>query len=242
MSLVSGNNLFSILCVGLFLLVFVVLIVITLVQSGKRKKALLENAHQLGFTPQSKPDPELLTRLNKLYFPAKVEKLSNLARKIFGDETYYLFDCQTSNSNQTSDTNGNSSLEYANFAILSPHLDLPPFMLITRLPSMPGALEGMLENLIVMAAARAGLQEYQAVSPEFSLKYMLFTRDDPRCEKVFTNEVLAWIAHQEQLVVRGEDDLLIYNRYEFRRIGNVAANKLADLVQEARQLCDWLVK
>lgn len=93
MSLGSGNNLFSILCVGLFLLVFAVLIVISIVYSRKRKKAYLESARQLGFTPQNKPDQELLTRLNNLYAPAKVERLKNLSRKEFGDETYYLFDC-----------------------------------------------------------------------------------------------------------------------------------------------------
>lgn len=115
-------------------------------------------------------------------------------------------------------------------------------MLITRSPSIPGALEGMLENFIGAAATRAGLQEYQNVSPEFSLKYMLFTKEDPRTEKVFSSEVLAWIAQHEQVVARGEDDLFIYNRYDLRRGGKADANKLADLIQEARQFCDWLVK
>lgn len=233
--------LISVLCIGLFLLVFVVLIVVAIVSASKRKQQVSDAASHLGFSPLAEADPELLSRLTALYRPYPVRKVSNAFRKPFGNETYYIFDCQTDNPSSNTDVETTSSNEFGNIGILSPYLDLPAFMLMPRFPAMPMGLSGMLENLLSLAALNAGLNEYTLVTPAFSGKYMLFVKEDARVEKVFTNEVQDWIARQEQLVARGENDFLLYNRYNLRLKNNKEVRQLSDLMDGARQLCDFLV-
>jgi len=238
----GSNGIFSFVCIGLFVLVFAVLLLITIVQTQKRKKGLLESTRVLGFVSQAKPDPELLAGLNKIYAPAHVEKLLSLSCKDFGSETYYLFDIQTSKLDQNAESSSEGSTEYANIAVLSPHLDLPPFIMMARITAMPGMLAGMVENLIRSAVARAGLEEYQNVTPEFNLKYMLFTKNDARNEIVFSEAMLTWVAQQEQIVARGEGDLFIYNRFDLQHGQKTDASKLNESFKGARAFCDWVVK
>ncbi len=236
-----SNAFISILCIGLFMLVFIVLLVVALVSSSKRKKQLGDAVAQLGFTSMAEPDADLLARLTTLYAPYPVRKVSNAYRKPFGSETYYIFDCQTDNPSSNTDGETSSSNEFGNIGIISSYLNLPSFMLIPRFPAMPMGLGGMLENLLTMAAANAGLTEYSLVTPDFSSKYMLFVKEDERVEKVFSPEVQDWIARQEQLVARGENDFLLYNRYNLRMKNNKEVRQFSDLMDGARQLCDFLV-
>jgi hypothetical protein len=200
------------------MLVFIVLLVVALVSSSKRKKQLGDAAVQLGFTAMAEPDADLLARLTTLYAPYPVRKVSNAYRKPFA-----------------------SSNEFGNIGIISSYLNLPSFMLIPRFPAMPMGLGGMLENLLTMAAANAGLTEYSLVTPDFSSKYMLFVKEEERVEQVFTPEAQDWIARQEQLVARGENDFLLYNRYNLRMKNNKEVRQFSDLMDGARQLCDYLV-
>lgn len=236
-----SNVFVSILCIGLFMLVFIVLLIVALVSASKRKKEVGDAAAQMGFTALTNPDPELMARLTTLYQPYPVRKVSNAYRKPFGSETYYIFDCQTDNPSSNTEGETSNNNEFGNVGILSPYLNLPSFMLIPRFPAMPMGLSGMLENLLSMAAINAGLSEYTVVTPDFSSKYMLFVREDERVEKVFTPEVQDWIARQEQLVARGENDFLLFNRYNLRMKNNKEVRQLSDLMEGARQLCDFLV-
>ncbi|MCX5657399.1 MAG: hypothetical protein NTZ48_04140, partial [Candidatus Omnitrophica bacterium] len=149
------------------------------------------------------------------------------------------FDCTTSNQSNSSGSTSSADSEYHNVAILSPHLDLPSFLLITRI-SAPGPFGGMLDSLIASGATRAGFIEWQSVPPDFDLKYMLYIKENPRVEKVFTEQVLSSIAKTEHVVARGNGRLLVFNHFDSRRGGKVEANVLADLIQQARQFCDWL--
>ncbi len=231
----------SMLCIGFFVLVFVVLMVVSIVSARKRKQQVSAAATHLGFSPLAEADPELLSRLSSLYRPYPLRKVSNVFRKPFGNETYYIFDCQTDNPSRNTDVETTSSNEFGNVGIVSPALDLPAFMLMPRFPAMPMGLSGMLENLLSLAAINAGLSEYTLVTPAFSARYMLFVKEDARVEKVFTNEVQDWIARQEQLVARGENDFLLYNRYNLRLKNNKEVRQFSELVDGARQLCDFLV-
>lgn len=232
---------FPILCVGLFAVVFAVILVVALTSAAKRKKEIGDAAAQLGFTPLAEADGELVARLTKLYAPYAVHKVSNLYSKPFGSETYYLLDCQTENPTRNSEGETSANSEFANVGVLSPALDLPPFMLMPRLPSMPAGLSGVLENLISLAASSAGLHEYDLVTPEFNSKYQLFVKEDARNEKVFSQPTLDWIARQEQIVARGVDDFLLFNRYNLRMKIKKEAGQLNGLAEGARQLCDFLV-
>lgn len=236
-----STALFSILCIGLFMLVFIILLVVVLVSASKRKKQVGDAAAQMGFSPLPEADADLLAHLTALYAPYPVRAVRNVYRKPFGSETYYIFDCQTDNPSSNTEGETSNNNEFGNIGILSPYLDLPSFMLMPRFPAMPMGLSGMLENLLSMAAMNAGLSEYTLVTPDFSSKYMLFVKEEERVEKVFTPEVQDWIARQEQLVARGENDFLLYNRYNLRMKNNKEIRQFSDLMEGARQLCDFLV-
>ncbi|MPM33185.1 hypothetical protein SDC9_79754 [bioreactor metagenome] len=236
-----SNAFVSILCIGLFMLAFIVLLIVALVSASKRKKEVGDAASQMGFNPLPEPDAELLAHLTNLYAPYPVRKVSNAYRKPFGSETYYLFDCQTDNPGRNSEQESSSNNEFGNIGIISPYLDLPSFMLLPRFPAMPMGLSGMMENLLSMVAQDSGLSEFSVVTPAFSSKYMLFVREDERVEKVFTPEVQDWIARQEQLVARGENDFFIFNRYTMRMKNGKETSQLSELLESARHLCDFLV-
>lgn len=235
------NATIPLFCIGSFLLVFLALLVFALVTARQRKQEVADAAAQLGFTPLTDGGAELLDRLAKLHRPQSVRKVYNVYSKPFGSETYYIFDSQVDTPHQNSDSETGTNSEYGNIGVLSPYLDLPSFMLIPRFPGMPGGLGGIMDGFMMMAATRAGLTEFTLVTPEFSSKYQLFVKVDARNEQVFSETVLDWIARQDQIVARGEDDFLLYNRYNLRMRNKKETRQISELVEGARQLCDFLV-
>lgn len=241
MNIGNDNGLIALICVGFFAIVVVVLLVLSGISTKKRRQALAGVISQTGFTPQAQPDADFMAALAALYAPSKIAKVSNLARKLFGDENYYLFDVTSITPSYSSNSTSSSNVEYSNVGILSPHLDLPPFMLMMRVAA-PGRLGGMLDNLLVMGAANNGFHELTGVTTAFQINYMLFVKDDVSAREVFTDPVLDRIALLDRVVARGEGRLLIFNRFEVRTSGKLDANGMAQQVTTARQLCDLLVK
>lgn len=236
----NGDGSFGLICFGSIVLVVAVFLVVSAISAKNRKKKMLGMIGQLGFTSQPQPDADFTAALAALYAPSRVQKVSNLARKLFGDENYYLFDVTTLTPQTSSESAGSSSTEYSNVGILSPHLNLPPFLLMQRM-SAPGKLGGMIDNLLVFGAMNAGFHELKQVTTAFQLNYMLFIKDDARAAEVFTDQVLDRIAMLDHVIARGEGRLLVFNRFEVRNNGKLDENGLAQQVQLARQLCDMLV-
>lgn len=237
----NGNGSGGLIAVILFAVLMVVLIVIGVSYSKRRKKRLLEIYSRLGFTLQAQPDADFMLALSAVYAPDRARKVSNLARKSFLDERYYLFDLTTSPSGYRSGSSESSNVEYSNVGIFSPGLSLPSFMLITHIAA-PGRIGGMLDNMITAGAMSAGFYKMQGAPTAFDLNYMLFVKDEIRAREVFSDQVLNRIAMLDSVVARGEGKLLIFNRFTIRNGGKVSDTMLAQQVDEARQMCEWLTE
>ncbi len=238
----SNNGMIALICVGGFVLVICVILLLSVLQSGKRRKGFASAVAGLGFVPQQKADVELLAQLQAVYAPAKVNKVTNIATRLVGDEHYYIFDCTyitpSTYSNQSSSS---SATEFNNLAVLSPHLDLPPFILLCRMKA-PGALAGLADRVLTMGAASAGFKEYLEVPTVFQMNYMLFVNDDPRVKDAFTDTLLTQIGMMDSVVGRGAGQLLIVNRFNLRASSKLDPAQLSEQVTLAKQLTDWLVK
>jgi len=245
--LISGNDngMIALICVGGFMLVICLILLLSAFQTRKRRKGFAEAAARLGFAAQAKADVELLGKVQEVFQRSRVTKVSNVAAKLVGDEHYYLFDVSyTSPSFSSSPSTSHSSsstTEYNNVGVLSPHLDLPPFALLSRTKA-PGALAGIADNFFAMAAASAGLKEYREVPTVFQMNYMLFVNDDPRVKDAFTDTLLTQIGMMEGVLARGSGQLLVVNNSNLRTTGKLDEGKLLEQVNLARQLTDMLVK
>jgi hypothetical protein len=237
----SNNGIIALICVGGFVLVIGSLILFSAFQAQKRKKGFAEVVLQLGFKPLLQVDVELLALLQQMYAPSKVNKVRNLAVKPVGDERYFLFDITYTSPQYSSENSTSTTTEYNNVAIISQYLDLPPFILMTRIKA-PGGLGGMADNMLVYAASRAGFTEYKETPTVFEMNYMLFVKDDPRVKTAFTEQLLSQMGMLESVVGRGEGKLLLLNRFDLRGSNKLDAVTLAEQVTLLRQVTDWLVK
>lgn len=238
----DGNGLIALICVGGFFLVFLIILVLSVIQKQKRKAAFGIVVTQLGFRAQPQADAEFLSHLQKLYEPAQVKKVSNVAVKLVGDERYFLFDITyTSTRMSSNDSEPSINTENNNVAVLSPYLDLPPFILMNRIKA-PGALAGMADGVLSYAASAAGFREYKEVPTVFEMNYMLFIKDDPRLETAFSDQLLNQLGLLDGVVGRGLDKLLVLNRFDLRGSNKLDAVKMAEQVTLLRQVTDWLVK
>jgi hypothetical protein len=235
----------ALICVGVFFLVVVVLLLLSLGQTSRRRKGFAAAVTGLGFAPQSKPDVELLARVQEVFQRSKVMKISNVAEKLFGDERYFIFDCMYTSPSYTSSPStshsSSSMTEYNNVAVISPHLDLPPFVILSRTKA-PGALAGIADNVLAMAAASAGLREYSEVPTVFQMNYMLFINDETRARETFTDALLNQIGMMDGVIARGCGQCLVVNHFTLRTTGKWDSGKLSEQVALARQMTDLLVK
>jgi hypothetical protein len=237
----NDNGMIALLCVGGFFVIICFFLLLSAFQAQKRKKGFTAAVAQLGFTPQPQADADLLSQLGQLYAPAKVNKVKNTAVRLLGDEKTYLFDITYTSPRYSSSSSSSMTTEFNNVAVYSPHLDLPPFILMNKM-KMPGALEGMAEGVLTYAAANAGFKEYTDAPTVFQMNYMLFVKDDPHTSTAFTDELLNRIGLLDGIVARGEDHLLVINRFDLRGSSKLDEVKLSEMVTLARQFCDWLVK
>ena len=232
-----GNESSSIICIGIFFLVFMVALIFILISAHKRKQALLGILDDVGFVIQPEAAPKLLEKLQPLYGPTRVEKVGMVAVKLIGDEMFYLYDCTTGNSQKSySRTRNSSSTEYSNLAVISPHFKLPSFILINR-TSAPGNIGSMIDDLLIMQARSIGYAEWQYCSPAFNIKFILLSKSEERMLETFTTEVQERIIEMGDVLARGEDDTLVFNRNEIRRGVKLDAAQLADYIQDAREFC-----
>ncbi len=238
----DGNALIALICVGGFFLVFLILMLLSVIQKRKRKTALGTIVTQLGFQVQPRADAEFLRHLQKLYEPSQVKKVSNVAVKLVGDEWYFLFDITyTSPRMSSSDSYPSISTENNNVAVLSPHLDLPPFILMNRIMA-PDVLGGIPDRVLSYTATAAGFREYKEVPAVFEMNYKLFIKDDPRLATAFPDQLLNQLGLLDNVVGRGLDKLLVLNRYDLRGSDKLDAVKMAEQVALLKQVTDWLVR
>jgi len=224
-------------CVGFFLLVFVVLLIIALRLNNKRKKQLTSVANQFNFSPLAALPPEIMEALKTLYIPSRVTQIKNIYSHLFGDETYYLLDIYSRSSAFSNEEN----METASLAVHSPHLDLPNFLLYYRVQA-PGKLGGWIDSLVQNAMMQSALRSYQDVPPDFDLKYGLYTPDIEAAARFFTPELLSQIASIDGIYARGQGSLLVLTNQAVQKGGALDEASFTQYLQNARALCDLFAR
>ncbi|HWQ45847.1 MAG TPA: hypothetical protein VN376_03210 [Longilinea sp.] len=233
------SNSLSPVCIVIFILVIVVAFIAAMIYSKKRGKSAASAAQQVGFVNESKPDIALMERLEEIFQPSKVNRVEYLGKRVEGDELIYIFDIMTSSPRyyQRQRSSGNS--EYRTVAVISPHLNLPPFLLVGRV-NAPAFVGNAINDMMDMGASMAGYTEVENIPPAFSLNYSLYVKEDVRNNAVFTDTVLTQIAQVPLMVARGMGDTLVFNTMDARRGIVMDANAIAAHVTKAIQLVRWL--
>lgn len=239
MSIHFDSESLSPFCVGAFLLVFVVLLIIALSSNAKRKKQVDATARQFGFTRLAAPPPELMTALSSAFVPSAVSRVKNVYRRIYGDEQVYLLDIYSRSASYGNDNE--ESVDTSSLATLSPHLDLPPFILFHRIQA-PGKLGGLLDSIVEKTLAQSMLKSFQDVPPEFDINYALYTLDDAAAFQFFTPEILTRIASMEGIYARGQGRLLVVSSQALRQGAKLDSTSFASYLETARNLCDLMVR
>jgi hypothetical protein len=239
MSIQFDSNSFGLVCFGAFFLLFFVLLIVGLAYSRKRRLAVNEFARQSGFVAEKSANPEFVEKLREVYAPVQLLRVSNVSKKIEEDKILYLFDVSTRGENMSHNSGSDTSSEQDNIAIESPHLNLPPFMLISRVP-IPAFLEAKVENLIDFGIAQMGYTLWQNIPPSFDAGYQLFVKTDPRVESLFTDAVLTKIAGLGALAIRGNGRVLIYKTQQVSQTSRGATDNFQRSVQSVEQLADIL--
>ena len=226
-------------CIGAFLLVFVVLLIIGLRSNAKRKQQIEAIARQFGFTPLPTPPPELMSALSSAFVPSTVARVKNVYRRIYGDEQVFLLDIYSRSASYGNDNE--ESVDNSSLVTLTPHLDLPPFILFHRIQA-PGKLGGLLNSLLEKTLAQSMLKNFQDVPPEFDINYALYTLDDAAAAQCFTPEILTRIASMQGINARGQGRLLVVSSQVLRQGGKLDSASFSIYLETARSLCDLLVK
>jgi hypothetical protein len=229
----------SSVCIVIFILVLVVAFIAAIVYSKKRGKGASSAAEQAGFTSLSKPDDALMERLRVIFQPSTVNKVEYLGKRVQGDELVYIFDIMTISPRYSQRQHNSGNSEYRTIAVISPHLNLPPFILVGKM-NAPAFVGNAFDALMDMGASMAGYSEVENIPPDFSLTYSLYVKDDVRNNTVFSDTILSQIAQVPLMVARGMDDTLIFNTFDARRGIVMDSNAISAHVAKAMQLVRWL--
>ncbi len=229
----------SAICIVIFILVIVVAFIAAIVYSKKRGKGASTAAEQAGFTNLSKPDDALLERLKTIFQPSTVNKVEYLGKRVQGDELVYIFDIMTISPRYSQRQHNSGNSEYRTIAVISPHLNLPPFILVGKM-NAPAFVGNAFDALMDMGASMAGYTEVENIPPDFSLNYSLYVKEDVRNNSVFSDTALSQIAQVPLMVARGMDDTLVFNTFDARRGIVMDTNAISAHVAKAMQLVRWL--
>lgn len=229
----------SSVCVIIFILVIVVAFIAAFVYSKKRGKGASSAAEQAGFTNLSIPEEALMERLSVIFQPSTVNKVEYIGKRQTGDEQVYIFDIMTISPRYSQRQHNSGNSEYRTVAVISPQLNLPPFILVGKM-NAPAFVSSVMDDLIDMGASMSGYTEVENVPPDFSLKYSLYVKEDVRNNAVFSDTVLSQIAQVPSMIARGMDDTLVFNTFDARRGIVMDSNAIAAHVAKAMQLVRWL--
>lgn len=235
------DTLFWIVFFVLFTLACVVIVIAATLQTRKRKKEALEQAQQLGFTILPKPDSDFIKRVEGLFPPRASVTISNVARRIQGELTLYLLDIRVKNQGNGKD---NSVDENGTLTLISPRLNLPPFLLVGR----PLQIEqlGMVSSLFNQLFSRVGdWYGYKPLSynldSEFDRRYILFTNDEAAVRALFTDRLVEHLAQTTGYLVRAKKDMLLFGAYSMQPQASPTLTITTERINQARQLYEWII-
>lgn len=201
-------NPLPILIVSAILLLFVLVVYGMITSARKETAAKAQMAAMLGFSPCS-PDPALLAQFLSLYPNRQLahSEFKNVFRKVFPDGEIYLFDL--------TDTSGSESTRVENqaVAVLSPRLDLPPFM-IYPLAGVQGWAAGLANRVMRFVAGKIGTPVEFPEVPEFQSRYLLSSWDPVSARQFFEPQMIRQLAQTSLLSIDGSGSLFILASFD----------------------------
>ena len=213
-----------------FLLIFVATIAWIITANRKESTKLQETAHTLGFQP-IESSAELVAQISGVYRrhrPQMEYRLENVYQRRMPDGDLYLFDLVGD-----SGENGNQN-EQQSLAVVSPHLNLPHFLLFPR-AELAGLAGSLANRLLEWAASQAGEQIEFPDAPGFDERYLLASLEPEQARLFFHPSLLAQLGQTRHGAVQGWGQVFIYSQVVFSR-APAAQESLSQRVTEARNI------
>lgn len=155
----------------------------------KERETKLRISQSLGFTPMLQPTPEILGKIAHLYHAIRTDlnnpdedkyQLENVATKRMPDGDLFIFDLVDTSGNET------SYPEQQALAVVSPHLDLPAFMIFPK-ADIDSSLTNLGNRFLSWVVSRLGNVVEFPQFPEFRNKYLV-SSPDPDATRQFLDE------------------------------------------------------
>jgi hypothetical protein len=155
-----------------FLLFFGGMLYFAITSTRKEAEQKKQNAQSLGFTPVQ-ADTKLTEEIAALYRRSGAQsryELRNISRRVIPDGEMYLFDLV--------DTSGedDSWTEKQAVAIISPHLNMPPFNLFPK-ADQKYAISGLANKVLEWGMSFMGTQVDFPEYPEFTSRYIVSSNE-----------------------------------------------------------------
>jgi hypothetical protein len=236
------NSDFSALFFGGVGLLFVAVVIAAFVQQRRHKQEMLEIEQQLGFTRLAQPDPLFTDRMRRAYPSSDHARFSNLAFLRRDDLTIYLFDVTT---RRNSGGRSQSGSDEGVIALISPQLNLPPFLMISHITALEniGLVAGMVDLALKQVGLSYGYRKVPfAIDSEFDRRYLLLTNNDEAVKAFFNDALVSHLAQTDGYVVRASGDTLLFGSFYMQRPKNSdSRNPVVERIQQAHQLYDWIL-
>jgi len=225
-----------------FVLMFTFVIVGGWLQRRNRSRLALEQARQLGFSLMPRVDPLFAERIRRAYPPSVNARVSNVAYLRQNELTIYVFDVA---ANRLVASKSQTDSEQGVIALVSPLLNLPPFLLVSR----PAALEsiGLMTHMVELVLKKLGLafgyrQVSFAIDSEFDHRYLLFTNNEEAVKAFFSDSLVSLLAATDGYFVRATGDTLLFSSFNLARIKKPAAvGQISAGLDQARQFYGWIL-
>jgi hypothetical protein len=239
----SQENFYLVFFAASLGLMFVFVWVGTWVQKRRRSRQALEQARQLGFTLLPLPDPAFANRMRCAYPPSANVRVSNAAFHRQNELLIYL--CDVTTTHRGENRRSQPAAEQGVVVLVSPLLNLPPFLLISR----PAALEsiGLVANMVELVLKQVGLAYgYRQVSfnidSEFDHRYLLFTNNEEPVKTFFNDSLVSLLAQTSGYVVRASGDTLLLGTINLGQPkNNPNINQISERIDQAHQLYAWIL-
>ena len=202
----------------------------------ERNRANAEQAKALGFKLLSRPDKTFRKRIEHLYRISDQVRISNVAMKRRGEEEIYLCDISLSSRNDDS-----GEMEYRTVCIISPHLDLPYFLLLYQFEQVYALAGKFMTPLLDKIVQSRGLEAIKFENESlFNEKYLLFSNNETKAKNIFSDTLIAKLSNTQNWVIRGEDDMFTFNRFEVRRGKVLTQAEINEQINLALQVFEWM--
>lgn len=221
---------------GLYILLGVLALVVALAVwayrlSGKREEEWRRLDAEYGFHEAPGRAADLAERMKTLHHHwGERHGVQGAKRKSDWGYELLLFDLREPDE-------GSSRLTLHQAVLVSPDLKLPRFTLFPRMQGT-GLTAAMTNKALAWVGSQFPVHPAFPDAPEFDARYMVWGNDEAALREFFTPARLARLAETEELQVEGDGDALHFSRVPFARLKQTYADKLQEVLRNAKTLHD----